>query len=409
MRRLLPRALRGGLTIAGAVLGASFLGCSKAPSDSKAGVIASSRAPAPPTTAAAAPPVAQCPPGSALVPGGKFWVGADKGEHFSDDESPRFLTQVMSFCADLTEVTAAAYNRCVAAGHCTAPRSKRVLCNGSRPERAEHPMNCVTFFQAEAYCKAAGARLPTEVEWEYMARGGASYLKYPWGSEPPDGRACWKMPHTCPVKSYPAGAFGLFDVSGNVWEWTDSWYGAYPWPPTQGFAKVYRGGSFSRRFEKWMHTRLRDRADPDESGSHLGFRCVVSAPGEVCPFGQLPDGGCLHGVLERECPPGLSFNGVRCAEPGAPRCREGRVEKPGYGCVLIEEQAPESRDMAAESRGVTRSRAAEFDSDCSKNQPSRPHAFRYVGGTHDGRNLVSRRAGCKNRDVGVGWNSVCCP
>ena len=242
-----------------------------------------------------------------------------------------------------------------------------------------------------------------------MARGGEQYLKYPWGSDSPDGHACWKHLGTCPVKSFPSGAFGLFDVSGNVWEWTDSWYGAYPWPPLQGYAKVYRGGSFSRRFEKWMHTRLRNRADPDDSGAHLGFRCVITLAGDKCPFGADVEGHCVHGVLDRECPPGLSFNGARCAEAGASRCREGRVEKPGYGCVLPGEQAPEARDLESEAKSVSRERAPEFDADCQTNQPARPHAFKYLGASHDARTLVVRRAGCKNRDVGVGWNSACCP
>ncbi len=67
----------------------------------------------------------------------------------------------------------------------------------------------------------------------------------------------------------------MFDISGNVWEWTDDWYAPYPWPPETGYAKVYRGGSWSRRFEKWMHTRLRDRAKPSDQGAHLGFRCAL--------------------------------------------------------------------------------------------------------------------------------------
>jgi len=336
-------------------------------------------------------------------------VGSEKREHMSDDESPRFLTRVVDFCADLSEVTVRRYSECVQRGACSRAASKHVLCNGSHPERADHPINCVNFSQAQAFCKATGARLPTEVEWEYMARGGSAYLRYPWGEGSPDGRACWKHVGTCPVKSFAPGAFGLFDVSGNVWEWTDSWYGAYPWPPLTGFAKVYRGGSFSRRFEKWMHTRLRDRADPDESGSHLGFRCVKTLAGASCAFGQASDGHCLHGVLDRECPRGRAFNGARCVEPGAPRCREGRVEMPGFGCVLEDEQAPEARDLETEARSVTRERAPDFDDDCRRNQPARPQAFRYLGSSHEARNLVSRRAGCKNRDVGVGWNSACCP
>jgi formylglycine-generating enzyme required for sulfatase activity len=350
-----------------------------------------------------------CPEGMAPIPGGEFWVGSEPSEHFSSDESPRFLTQLAPFCLDLTEVTARDYAQCVERGACRPASTRRVLCNAGHADRADHPINCVTYALAETYCTSRGARLPSEPEWEYAARGGDRYLLYPWGEGSPDGRACWKHNGTCPVKTFAAGAFGLFDISGNVWEWTDSWYGAYPWPLERGFAKVYRGGSFSRRFEKWMHTRLRDRARPEEAGSHLGFRCALTPKGVECPFGGADGGRCLQGVLGRSCDPAESWNGARCAPPGAPRCRPGRVEKRGFGCVLAQEAAPQTRDLEAEAKSVARTRSAEFDDDCRHNQRDRPRAFRYAGGSHEARNLVSRRDGCKNRDVGVGWNSTCCP
>jgi hypothetical protein len=345
----------------------------------------------------------------ALLPGGEFWVGSERSEHYADDESPRYLTKLAPFCLDLTEVTTQDYTRCVEQKRCGPASTRRFLCNAGHTARADHPINCVTHVLAENYCATRGGRLPTEPEWEYAARGGDRYLKYPWGDASPDGRACWKHNGTCPVKSFAAGAFGLFDLSGNVWEWTDSWYGAYPWPLVHGFSKVYRGGSFSRRFEKWMHTRLRDRARPEESGSHLGFRCAITPQGITCPFGTAEDGRCLHGVLGRQCDQGLSWNGARCAPPGAPKCRPGRLEKPGYGCVLEQEAAPVSRNLENEAKSVARARSSEFDDDCRRNQRDRPRAFRYAGGSHEARNLVSRRDGCKNRDVGVGWNSTCCP
>jgi hypothetical protein len=79
----------------------------------------------------------------------------------------------------------------------------------------------------------------------------------------------------------------------------------------------------------------------------------------------------------------------------------------GYGCVkdvpVVDEVVP--MDLS----GVTRSRSPEFDADCATNQPKRPHAYRYTGAGHLERNQVERGEGCKNRDVGVGWNSACCP
>jgi hypothetical protein len=103
------------------------------------------------------------------------------------------------------------------------------------------------------------------------------------------------------------------------------------------------------------------------------------------------------------------WNGVRCAKPDAPRCPEGRVERPGRGCLLIEPEEPVTVDLQAEAKRVQRTPAPEFARDCQTNYTPRVHPFRYFGGTHAARNLVSGKAGCKNRDVGVGWNSTCCP
>jgi hypothetical protein len=128
-----------------------------------------------------------------------------------------------------------------------------------------------------------------------------------------------------------------------------------------------------------------------------------------CPFGVESTGRCRHGVLERECGEGRTFNGVRCAGPGEPRCAPGWSEKPGYGCVLDREIEPEIEDVEASAALVEKARSPEFDSDCAANQPERPRAFRFSGGSHAARNLVSKGVGCKNRDVGVGWNSTCCP
>ena len=350
-----------------------------------------------------------CPAGMQLIPGGKFWVGSEPREHFSDDESPRFLTELAPYCLGETEVTVAAYRACVERGQCTKPHDKQFHCNFRYADREDHPINCVNWTQAAAYCSAEGWRLPTEAEWEFAARGGERYQEYSWGNEPPDGRNCWKQAHSCRVKSYPAGAFGLFDMTGNVWEWVSDYYGPYPWPPASGFSRVYRGGSWSRRFEKWLHTRLRNREAEGFSGSHLGLRCAVSPPGVKCAFGAGADGTCLAGVLERTCEAPRAWNGVRCAKPGEPRCREGWVEVPGHGCSPEDEAPPPEVDLEAEKKGVTRVATPEFESDCQKNYRGRPHAYRYTGGTHRGRNLVSRSAGCKNRDVGVGFNSTCCP
>lgn len=350
-----------------------------------------------------------CPRGMQLVPGGPFWVGTPASEG-PDDEHPRFLTQVAPFCLDRTEVTASAFAACAAAGSCRTVDKPQVTCNYKRPGREQHPMNCLTWDEANAFCEQRGARLPTEVEWEFAARGGSEYWSYSWGDDPPDtDRTCWKRPHSCAVASFPAGAFGLHDMIGNVWEWTSSYYHPYPWPPQWAPHRVYRGGSWSRRFDKWMSPTLRNRWGPTRFGSHLGFRCALTPEGARCAYGVDEEGRCRHGVDDVECPAKRKWNGVRCARPNDPRCPAGTREVAGFGCTGESPTKRSPGSLPDDTAGVVVSRSPKFDVDCKAHQPTRPNAYRLEGGTHPGRNAVARARGCKNRDVGVGWNSACCP
>jgi formylglycine-generating enzyme required for sulfatase activity len=280
----------------------------------------------------AAPPDA-CPPTMVYVAGGDFWMGSPRGRSSVREEQPRFRTQVASFCLDTYEVTAASYAQCVEQGKCSEPHGSQSKCNYGR--REDHPINCVDWQQADAYCKSQGSRLPTELEWEYAARGGERYYAYAWGSEPPDERTCWKTSQSCPVGSFAPGAFGTRDLSGNVWEWTHDWYGEYPWPTLEGRAKAFRGGGWSRKRESSLSSTLRGRTHPRNWGSHLGFRCARLAQGAQCPFGPGDEPGfCRHGVLDAECATeGQRFNGQRCAPAGAPVCAPGQEVVPGHGCV----------------------------------------------------------------------------
>ena len=351
----------------------------------------------------------QCPSGMRLVKGGPFWVGAVDGSG-PRDEHPRFRTRVGDFCLDETEVTVADYDQCVAQASCTSAARSNLTCNAGRTYRASHPINCVTWEQAAEFCEQRQARLPTEVEWEYAARGGSLQQKYSWGNESPDGRACWKTNRTCPVRSFASGAFGLYDIQGNVWEWTASGYGPYPWPAVNQSTKVYRGGSWSRRFEKWMSSSLRNRLAKSKWGSHLGFRCAANLSGAECPYGSEGE-QCLAGVDAAECDDGGNeWNGARCAPPGSEQCAKIARYVEGHGCVRLE---PVSRSATASTgdptAGVKTQRSPGADADCRKYQPTRPYAFKLTGGSHRGRNIVGQKRGCKNRDVGVGWNSACCP
>lgn len=361
----------------------------------------------PPNASEGAVPPAVCPTGMAQIPAGEFWVGTER-EVYEREENPQFKARVAQFCVDRLEVATSEYENCVRAGKCTAPHSGSKTCNSVKKDKGDHPMNCIDHSQARAVCAARGARLPTEIEWEYLARGGEEMRTYPWGEAEPDERTCWKHSGTCKRGSYAEEAFGLHDVVGNVWEWTDSWFGPYPWPSKDGRHKVYRGGSWSRRFAKWMRPTLRNRQDPKDSGSHLGVRCALTLPGEECGGEPTEAGGCQHQILEVKCLDKHQWNGVRCARPGdARKCLPPAEEEPGYGCV-----APKSNGAAhltLDLSEVTRTRSPEFDSDCGANSPTRPVAYRYSGGAHLARNAVGRDHGCKNRDVGVGFNSACCP
>ena len=163
----------------------------------------------------------------------------------------------------------------------------------SYPEQySDHPVVCVSWDDAMAYCKWSGLLLPTEAQWEKAARGPMVY-KYPWGEEW-DGSKC---PHsgnrgseqTAPVYSYPLGVsgYGCYNMSGNVWEWCQDWYGSdyyrtgareNPAGPSEGSSRVPRGGSWDDG-ARICRAALRLYYDPSYRYVNRGFR-VVLAPGQ---------------------------------------------------------------------------------------------------------------------------------
>lgn len=221
----------------------------------------------------------------AHIPEATYQMGSEVGE---PDERPVHKVHVAAFDIDLTEVTVAEYAACVRAGAC-APPSKVVHfpgatsddqwlygkeCNSDQPERGDHAQNCVDWSMAEAYCRWAGKRLPTEEEWEYAAcagdcdhaiegRGGVGAIL-----------AAARWPFTTRVATVAPGKFGLYDMAGNVWEWTASRYCPYDEPDCNDTRRVARGGSWSMADS--ISVRLTDRspAEPSNTTTNVGFRCA---------------------------------------------------------------------------------------------------------------------------------------
>jgi formylglycine-generating enzyme required for sulfatase activity len=234
---------------------------------------------------------ADCPPGMKRIRGGTF--------RMADGEAAR----VEPFCMDVTEVTAAAYARCAETGVCAA---QELECGEAftfgRPERANHPVNCVTWFEAEAYCKAYGKRLPSEPEWEWVARGETRGSTFPWGEAPPARRACWdgegngagkgERKATCVVGTHPRSTSpdGLQDLAGNVREWTATESGRF---------RVLRGGSWGDSLPEFLSAGFRGWNAPDERMELTGFRCAAAvgatamAPHRAAPRAELRDDGVL--------------------------------------------------------------------------------------------------------------------
>jgi len=124
------------------------------------------------------------------------------------------------------------------------PRPYSIPCNADVPGREAHPVDCVSFFDAAAYCAWASKRLPSEEEWELAARGTEG-RRFPWGEASPVGRDCWNRGSSCPVGSFPQGhsPLGVDGLAGNVSEWTESAFCPVHLPSCWSDTVTVRGGS----------------------------------------------------------------------------------------------------------------------------------------------------------------------
>jgi len=300
-------------------------------------------APPPPSTAADTDPDDRgTSPPLADIPAGTFAMGtADRRGYAEDGEGPPHPVRLPAYRMGVHTVTNAEFAAFVeATGHRTtaeelgssfvfagllpddfpptravaaAPWWREVLgATWRHPEgtqsvitgRDDHPVVHVSWYDAVAFCRWAGVRLPTEAEWERAARGREDGHHYPWGDErEPGGEHRMNVfqgvfPHhdtaedgwagTCPVGTYPANAFGLSETTGNVWEWCADWFdpryyrrspASSPAGPESGTGRVLRGGSYLCHDSYCWRYRVDSRSanTPDSSAGNVGFRVAADA------------------------------------------------------------------------------------------------------------------------------------
>jgi sulfatase modifying factor 1 len=200
------------------------------------------------------------PDGMILIPAGKINIGVD-GKW--SDAGPTHVVELNPFFLDITEVTQSDYEKVI----------------GKNPSKfigENRPVERVSWYKAKKYCREIGKRLPTEAEWEYAARGGHKEGKIGgyWFSG--------NTRETHPVRKQNPNALGLYDMFGNVWEWTADWYGAdyykissiaNPRGPVKGKQKVLRGGSW-KNSENLIHPSYRSYYAPGARSATFGFRCA---------------------------------------------------------------------------------------------------------------------------------------
>lgn len=224
-----------------------------------------------------------------LIPAGEFDMGA--GDHEGEpDERPKHRVYLDAYYIDRHQVTVSRFAKFIEA---TKREPPRFWNDGHLQEGGELPVVGVDWLDAETYCQWVGRRLPTEAEWEKAARG-TDGRKYPWGNDEPTSRHAnfgkqesEELPLS-PVGRYEAGKspYGVYDMAGNVWEWTADWYDENyyrqsaprnPQGPPQGLSKATRGGAWDRHQFNLRATN-RTGMTPTNRLRSLGFRCAQDAP-----------------------------------------------------------------------------------------------------------------------------------
>ena len=214
----------------------------------------------------------------ARIPAGSFQMGCVPADERCDaDEHPRrSVTISRPFELMTTEVTKAMYLAFDVTMDDQPPWSLM----------PDQPVAIVTWTEAQKFCQVVGGRLPTEAEWEYAARGGRDGTIYPWGDELPDflesaaNGAAFESDSPRAVKTFPPNGYGLYETSGNVWEWVADWFGAYstdaetdPQGPVRGLFRMVRGGSYGDDPGN-LRVSNRNPNRPRNAHVNVGFRCA---------------------------------------------------------------------------------------------------------------------------------------
>jgi formylglycine-generating enzyme required for sulfatase activity len=215
-----------------------------------------------------------------LIEPGEFLMGTGENEMGVDEEKPQHSVYLSGYWIMRTEVTNELYARCVREGPCTKPRST----HWDKPQFANWPVNGIDWDQANTYAQWVGGHLPTEAEWEKACRGTDGRI-YPWGNDVPSPHRLnyqkSDIYEIASVGSYATGANGLYDMAGNVYEWTSSRYQPYPYNANDGreaigpnVSWVYRGGSFNSS-DSSVRCAFRNKSKPGIIDNSVGFRVVL--------------------------------------------------------------------------------------------------------------------------------------
>jgi formylglycine-generating enzyme required for sulfatase activity len=217
-----------------------------------------------------------------LIPAGEFNMG--KNSTAPTDWQPEHRVKVNSFYMDKCEVTNQEYHNFCMATKNPLPQFWSMKEFKSGLDFPHYPVVGVSYSDAEKYAKWSGKRLPTEAEWEYAARGGLSDKNYPLGDQTDSTRINYgrKYKGILEVGSFPPNGYGLYDITGNVWEWISDFYGSdyyasspseNPKGPERGRFKVIRGGSWHSG-AMCVQTFYRNGLSPSWVDFAVGFRCV---------------------------------------------------------------------------------------------------------------------------------------